>query len=210
MFYCLYVPKENMAATQSVWLMNWSENCCHIQLFATPWTIETMQFSRPEYWSGYRSLLQGFFPTQGSNQVSCTAGDSLPAEPKGKPRNTGVVVYPFSRGSSWLGNWTGDSCIAGGFFTNWAFREAPNLVNEDNQNQVRGPSLVALTEWSPYNLYFIKEIVLFSGCFQFTLAAPLYNKRQGSYFSYDKLRSLWAFPLPQICLVCEGWGEYPA
>ncbi|CAI9164893.1 unnamed protein product [Rangifer tarandus platyrhynchus] len=26
-----------------------------------------MEFSRPECWSGYRSLLQGIFPTQGSN-----------------------------------------------------------------------------------------------------------------------------------------------
>ena len=26
-----------------------------------------MEFSRPEFWSGYLSLLQGIFPTQGSN-----------------------------------------------------------------------------------------------------------------------------------------------
>ena len=24
----------------------------HVQLFATPWTMQSMQFSRPEYWSG--------------------------------------------------------------------------------------------------------------------------------------------------------------
>ena len=34
------------------------------------------------------------------------------------------VAYPFSRGSSWPRNWTRVSCIAGGFFTNWAMREA--------------------------------------------------------------------------------------
>ena len=34
------------------------------------------------------------------------------------------VVYPFSSGSSWPRNWTRVSCIAGGFFTNWAIREA--------------------------------------------------------------------------------------
>ena len=50
--------------------------------------------------------------------------DSLPAEPPGKPRNTGVVAYPFSSGSSWPRNQTGVSCIAGRFFTNWAIREA--------------------------------------------------------------------------------------
>ena len=34
--------------------------------FTTPWTIQSMEFSRPEYWSSL-SLLQGIFPTQGSN-----------------------------------------------------------------------------------------------------------------------------------------------
>ena len=24
----------------------------HVQLFATPWTIPSLKFSRPEYWSG--------------------------------------------------------------------------------------------------------------------------------------------------------------
>ena len=36
-------------------------------LVATPWTIESMEFFRLEYWSGYLFLLQGIFPTQGSN-----------------------------------------------------------------------------------------------------------------------------------------------
>ena len=30
-------------------------------------TAQFMEFSRPEFWSGYLSLLQGIFPTQGSN-----------------------------------------------------------------------------------------------------------------------------------------------
>ena len=34
------------------------------------------------------------------------------------------VAYPFSSGSSWPRNWTRVSCIAGGFFTSWATREA--------------------------------------------------------------------------------------
>ena len=34
------------------------------------------------------------------------------------------VAYPFSKGSSQPRNWTGVSCIAGGFFTNWPVREA--------------------------------------------------------------------------------------
>ena len=34
------------------------------------------------------------------------------------------VAFPFSRGSSQLRDWTQVSCIAGGFFTIWATREA--------------------------------------------------------------------------------------
>jgi len=37
------------------------------------------------------------------------------------------VVYPFSRGSFWLRNWTGVSCIVGGFFTSWATRGAHSI-----------------------------------------------------------------------------------
>ena len=35
------------------------------------------------------------------------------------------VAIPFSRGSFQPRDWTQISCIAGGFFTNWATREAP-------------------------------------------------------------------------------------
>ena len=34
------------------------------------------------------------------------------------------VTFPFSRGSSQPRKWSGVSCIAGGFFTKWGFREA--------------------------------------------------------------------------------------
>ena len=34
------------------------------------------------------------------------------------------VAYPFSRGSSQPRDWTQASCLAGGFFTNWAIRES--------------------------------------------------------------------------------------
>ena len=39
---------------------------------------------------GSLSLLQGIFPTQGSNRSPALQVDSLPAEPQGKPKNTGV------------------------------------------------------------------------------------------------------------------------
>ena len=43
------------------------QSLSHVRLFATPWTVQSMKFSRPEYWSGSLSLLQGIFPTQGLN-----------------------------------------------------------------------------------------------------------------------------------------------
>ena len=42
----------------------------------------------------------------------------------GSPWTLEWVAYPFSRGYSWPRNWTGVSCISGGFFTSWATREA--------------------------------------------------------------------------------------
>ena len=43
--------------------------------------------------------------------------DSLPAEPQGKPKNTGWVAYPFSSESSQPRGQTGVSCIADRFLT---------------------------------------------------------------------------------------------
>ena len=71
------------------------------------------------------SLLQGIFPTQGSNP-------GLPhcrwilyhLRYQGSPRILEWVAYHFSRGSSQPRKWTRVSCIAGRFFTNWAMREA--------------------------------------------------------------------------------------
>ena len=38
-----------------------------VQLSATPWTIQSVEFSRPEYWLWVAIPFQGIFPTQGSN-----------------------------------------------------------------------------------------------------------------------------------------------
>ena len=62
-----------------------------------PWTIQFTEFSRPEYWSGL-SLLQGIFPTQGSNPGPALQADSLPAEPQGKPKTTGVGSLSLLQG----------------------------------------------------------------------------------------------------------------
>ena len=100
------------------------------QLFVTPWTVAcqaplSMEFSRQEYWSGLHALLQGIFPTQGSNPGFPHCRWILyHLSHQGNPRILECVVYPFSRGSSRLRNQTGVSCISGGFFTSRATREA--------------------------------------------------------------------------------------
>ena len=73
---------------------------------------------------GSLSILQGI-PTQGSNSALLHCRRILyQLSHKGSPRILGWATYPFCRGSSWPRNWTGISCIAGWFFTNWAIREA--------------------------------------------------------------------------------------
>ena len=74
---------------------------------------------------GSLSLLQGIFPTQGSNPGLPYCRQILyQLSHKGSPRILEWVAYPISSRSSWPRNWTGASCIAGGFFTNWDMREA--------------------------------------------------------------------------------------
>ena len=73
---------------------------------------------------GSLSLLQGIFPSQGSNQSLPHCKQILyQLSHKGSPRILVWVAFPFSRGSSRPRNRTGVSCTAGGFFTSWATRE---------------------------------------------------------------------------------------
>ena len=76
-----------------------------VQLFATPWTVAhqaplfmgvlqarilewvAMPSSRGSSWPRYRT------------QVSCIAGDSLPSEPPGKPKNTEVGCHALLQGT---------------------------------------------------------------------------------------------------------------
>ena len=96
-----------------------------VRRFATPWTIQFMGFSRPEYWSGSLSFLQRIFPTQGSNPgLPHCRWILYQLSHKGSPRIMEWVAYPFSRGSPQPRNQTGVSCIAGRFFTNWDMKEA--------------------------------------------------------------------------------------
>ena len=74
---------------------------------------------------GSLPLLQGIFPTQGSNPGLLHCRWILyQLSHKGSPRILEWEAFPFSSRSSWPRNRTGVSCIADRFFTNWAIREA--------------------------------------------------------------------------------------
>ena len=82
---------------------------------------------------GSLSLLQGIFPNPRIEPRSPTLqADSLATELQGKPKNTGVGSLSFSSGFSW----PRVSCIAGGFFTNWAIREDPGFKYNNNNNGI--------------------------------------------------------------------------
>ena len=87
------------------------------------------------------SLLQEIFSAQGSNPGLLHCGQIIyQLRHQGNPRILEWVAYPFSRGSSQSRNWTGVSCIAGGFFSSWATREA--LTNLDSILKSRNITLL--------------------------------------------------------------------
>ena len=58
-----------------------------------------MEFSRPEYWSGQPFPSLGDLSNPGVKPRSPTLqADSLPAEPQGKPKNTGVGSLSLLQG----------------------------------------------------------------------------------------------------------------
>ena len=70
------------------------KSLCRVPHFTTPWTIESMKFSRPEYWSGYPLPSPGDLPNPGIGPSSpALQVDSLPAESQGKPKSTGVGQF---------------------------------------------------------------------------------------------------------------------
>ena len=70
-----------------------------VQLFVTPWTVAcqvplSMEFSRPEYWSGLPFASPVGLPNPGIKPMSpALQADSLPSEPPGKPYSIVVCMY---------------------------------------------------------------------------------------------------------------------
>ena len=64
-------------------VLKW-KSLSRVWLFGTPWTIQSMEFSRPKYWSGNPFPSPGDLPNTGIKPRSPTLqADSLPAETPG-------------------------------------------------------------------------------------------------------------------------------
>ena len=72
------------------------------------------------------TISSGDLPNPGIKPRSPALQTDSSAEPPGKPKNTGMGSLSLLQWNSQPRNWTGVSCIAGGFFTSWATREAPS------------------------------------------------------------------------------------
>ena len=75
-------------------MIKW-KSLSRVRLFATPWTIQAMEFSRPGHWSGWPFSSPGGLPNPGIEpKTPALQMDSLPAEPSGKPYN---MIRAFSK-----------------------------------------------------------------------------------------------------------------
>ena len=68
---CLSILTESMSKLKSL---------IHFLLFATPWTIQSLEFSRPEYWSGWPFPSPGDLPNPGIGSPTRRPG-SQPGSP---------------------------------------------------------------------------------------------------------------------------------
>ena len=101
-----------------------------VKVTSTDCIIHGILQARILEWEAFH-FSRGIFPNQGSNPglLHCR-GILYQLSHKWSPRILESVAYPFSSRSSWPRNGTGVSCIAGGFFTNWAMREAHKFKYE--------------------------------------------------------------------------------
>ena len=75
-------PRESQLKAYWQWNLL---NC--VRLFATSWTIQSMEFFRPEYWSRLSFPSPGDLPNPGIKPRSPTLqANSLPTEPPGSPK----------------------------------------------------------------------------------------------------------------------------
>ena len=101
-----------------------------IWLFVTPWTIQSMEFSRPEHWSRQLFPSPGYLSNPRTEpRAPALQADSFPAEPWGKAKNTGVGSLCLLQ-RTFLTQESNQSLLhCRRLFTNWAIREALTNAN---------------------------------------------------------------------------------
>ena len=166
---------------------------------------------------GSLSLLQGIFPTQGSNPGLPQCRQILyQLSHKGSPRMLEWIAYPFSSGSSRPGNWTRVSCIAGRLFTNWAMRGSPQNAKFRLEfvKILSGTLPVSCPDYK-YSVrrQTIQRVSLMRFCLSSSSLTPAYMSSSSPLFSalfFHETQSLpwaarpaWGKPHKDSCLPCS-------
>ena len=84
--FCLSPPR--LSGGYGTWKWKWLRR---VRLFVMPWTIQSMEFSRSDYWFGEPFSSPGDLPNSEIKPRSpALQVDSLPEEPQGQPSRYGV------------------------------------------------------------------------------------------------------------------------
>ena len=156
-----------------------------------------MEFSRPEYWSGWPFTSQGALPNP---SLSHWEQILYQLKHKGSPRILEGVAYPFSSASSWLRNRTGVSCTAGRFFTNWAIRHYIRVIwlKYHSRDKLRnyGPQ----TKWAG-------KVKMWKVKWKYALSPA--TVKQAFFFSWNKKECNLGFCcafVPFYCAILPAWN----
>ena len=149
--------------TESRVICSWSEvkviQSCPTLCDPMGYTVHGILQTRILEWVAF-PFSRGIFPTQVSNPgLPHCRWILYQLSHQGNPKILEWVAYPFCSGSSPPKNQTGVSCIAGGFFTNWAFREAWYLFLETHK-------CVKKSEWECQMLWGLTFLLLHWLCLQ--------------------------------------------
>ena len=137
--------------------MKW-KSLSSVQLFVTPCTIQSIEFSRPEYWSGYSFPSPGDLINSGIEpRPTCNAGgfftswatkeaqeywSGQPIPSPGDLPDSGIEV----------------SCIAGEFFCQLSYQGSPtdveNCISQGQTQDVPSHTLLILQPWC-----FLQQVV---------------------------------------------------
>ena len=158
------------------WLSQWSESHSVVSDSLWPHGLYSPYNSPGQNTGvGSLSLFQGIFPTQGWNPGLPHCRQILyQLSHKGSPRILKWVAYPFSSRSSWPRDRTRVSCMAGGFFTNLAMREAPFFILVSLGKDA--PCLPALRFMLKRGHFPVQSLIYFMKQTEFSLGGCLLNE----------------------------------